>query len=138
MIDAGLTVGRGELVALAGEPGAGKTTLVRCVAGDAAPAAGEVLMAGRPVPTEPGAAARHGVAVVWQDLALCDNLDIASNVMLGSERRRQLLSGIRMRTDAAAPINPSIKRAARTMTMISRIMDSAPILRPCARTRSNR
>ncbi len=40
--------------------------------------------------------------MVWQDLALCDNLDIASNVMLGRERRRQLMSGLQMRTDAAA------------------------------------
>src|SRR6266481_6372697 len=44
--------------------------------------------------------ARHGVGVVWQDLALCDNLDIAANLMLGRERRRQLRSEVRMHTDA--------------------------------------
>ena len=101
LIDVGLTVGRGELVALAGEPGAGKTTLVRCVAGDAAPTSGQVLMADRPVPTEPGAAARHGVAVVWQDLALCDNLDVAGNVLLGQETSRMVFSPSRLHAAAA-------------------------------------
>ena len=77
----------GELVGLAGENGAGKTTLVRCISGDMAPAAGEILLAGRPVPADPAAVLRRGVAVVWQDLALCDNLDIAANILLGRERR---------------------------------------------------
>jgi signal transduction histidine kinase/ABC-type multidrug transport system ATPase subunit len=101
LIDVDLTVGRGELVALAGEPGAGKTTLVRCVAGDAAPATGQVLMAGRPVPTDPGAAARRGIAVVWQDLALCDNLDVAGNVLLGQETSRMVFSPSRLHSTAA-------------------------------------
>src|SRR5215470_16792241 len=68
-----LTLRPGELVALAGENGAGKTTLVRCISGDMAPAAGEILLTGRPVPADPAAVLRRGVAVVWQDLALCDN-----------------------------------------------------------------
>src|SRR5499427_4467588 len=91
----------GELVALAGENGAGKTTLVRCISGDMAPAAGEILLAGRPVPADPAAVLRRGVAVVWQDLALCDNLDIAANIMLGRERRWFLPSDTRQRVAAA-------------------------------------
>ncbi len=97
-----LTVRAGELVALAGENGAGKSTLIRCIAGDIAPTSGVIALDGRPVPPDPQGAKRQGISVVWQDLALCDNLDIASNVMLGREHRRQLFSAIRMRSDAAA------------------------------------
>ena len=91
-----LMVRPGELVALAGENGAGKTTLVRCIAGDVAPASGEIHLAGRRVHADPAAAAKHGIAVVWQDLALCDNLDIAANIMLGRESRRLLWSETRL------------------------------------------
>jgi signal transduction histidine kinase/ABC-type multidrug transport system ATPase subunit len=91
-----LTVRAGELVALAGENGAGKTTLVRCIAGDVAPASGEIHLAGKRVQTHPGAAARHGIAVVWQDLALCDNLDIAANIMLGRESKRLFWSDTKL------------------------------------------
>ncbi|HEY5987382.1 MAG TPA: ATP-binding cassette domain-containing protein, partial [Streptosporangiaceae bacterium] len=83
-----LSVKAGQLVALAGENGAGKTTLVRCLAGDIAPASGEMHLAGKRVSANPVAAARQGIGVVWQDLALCDNLDVASNVLLGQESRR--------------------------------------------------
>ncbi len=96
-----LTVLPGELVALAGENGAGKTTLVRCIAGDVAPASGEIHLAGRRVHAEPGAADKHGIAVVWQDLALCDNLDIAANVLLGRETRRLLWSETKLHQAAA-------------------------------------
>jgi len=95
-----LTVGEGEIVALAGENGAGKTTLVRCIGGDIEPSAGIVRLAGKVMPADPAALARHGIGVVWQDLALCDNLDIAANLMLGREHRRQLRSDVRMHTDA--------------------------------------
>jgi signal transduction histidine kinase/ABC-type multidrug transport system ATPase subunit len=97
-----LEIKAGEVVALAGENGAGKTTLVRCLAGDIAPSGGEILLGGRPLPADPVTAARNGVGVVWQDLSLCDNLDIASNLLLGRERRRHLLSEVRMHSDASA------------------------------------
>jgi signal transduction histidine kinase/ABC-type multidrug transport system ATPase subunit len=99
-----LEIRRGEVVALAGENGAGKTTLVRCLAGDIAPTSGDVLMAGRPLPADPLTAARRGVGVVWQEASLCDNLDIASNLLLGRERRRHLLSDIKMHADASAAL----------------------------------
>ena len=92
-----LTVQPGEVVALAGENGAGKTTLIRCISGDMATESGEVRLTGRPVPADPAAVQRRGVAVVWQDLALCDNLDIAANMMLGREGRRFMLSETRQR-----------------------------------------
>jgi signal transduction histidine kinase/ABC-type multidrug transport system ATPase subunit len=97
-----LVVRPGEVVALAGENGAGKTTLVRCIAGDVRPTSGEIALDGKPVSRDPLAVARQGVAVVWQDLALCDNLDIASNLLLGQESRRLLMSDIRFHEAAAA------------------------------------
>lgn len=99
--DVDLTVGAGELVALAGENGAGKTTLVRCIAGDIAPDGGQVLLSGRPLAADPAVAGRRGVAVVWQDLALCDNLDIAANLLLGQEGGRFLFSEARLHAKAA-------------------------------------
>jgi signal transduction histidine kinase/ABC-type multidrug transport system ATPase subunit len=97
-----LAIGPAEIVALAGENGAGKTTLVRCIAGDITPTSGEILLGGRPLPSGPLAVARRGVGVVWQDLSLCGNLDIASNLLLGRERRHQLMSDIRLHADASA------------------------------------
>src|ERR1700761_1748365 len=99
-----LTVRPGELIALAGENGAGKTTLVRCIAGDIAPSQGEIYISGRRVTPEPSAAARQGVAVVWQDLALCENLDIAANVLLGRESHRMMFSDSRFHRTAASQL----------------------------------
>jgi signal transduction histidine kinase/ABC-type branched-subunit amino acid transport system ATPase component len=99
--DVNLSVRTGELVALAGENGAGKTTLVRCIAGEVVPDSGEVFFAGRPMPADQAAAVRQGIAVVWQDLALCDNLDVAANIMLGQERPRLLMSDTRFHMAAA-------------------------------------
>jgi signal transduction histidine kinase/ABC-type multidrug transport system ATPase subunit len=96
-----LDVRPGEVLALAGENGAGKSTLVRCIAGDLPAAAGEILLDGERIRVGPKAVARRGVAVVWQDLALCDNLDVASNLLLGRERRRMLLSDAKFHSAAA-------------------------------------
>ncbi|MHB1534760.1 MAG: ATP-binding cassette domain-containing protein, partial [Acidimicrobiales bacterium] len=96
-----LEVRSGEVVALAGENGAGKSTLVRCIAGYKAPSRGEVFVAGRRLAANPAASARSGVAVVWQDLALCDNLDVAANLLLGRERRRLMLSDTRFHAAAS-------------------------------------
>ncbi len=85
--DVDFEVATGALVALAGENGAGKSTLVRCIAGDTIPDAGEVALDGVRVRSN-AAAASAGLAVVWQDAALCDNLDVASNLFLGRERGR--------------------------------------------------
>jgi signal transduction histidine kinase/ABC-type multidrug transport system ATPase subunit len=94
------SIREGEIVALAGENGAGKTTLVRCIGGDVTVSSGEIQVTGTPLPADPIAVARQGISVIWQDLALCDNLDIASNLMLGRERRLQLASDVRMHTEA--------------------------------------
>ena len=103
--DVDLDIRPGEVVALAGENGAGKSTLVRCIAGDITPTSGQIHLAGRLLPPDPATAARRGVAVVWQDLALCENLDVASNLLLGREGHRLLLSDTRFHAAAAAVLH---------------------------------
>ncbi|MGM7424493.1 ATP-binding cassette domain-containing protein [Cellulosimicrobium sp. CpK407] len=84
-----LEVHRHEVVALVGDNGAGKSTLAKIVAGVLTPDAGFIESDGVPVviPT-PAAAHALGIATVFQDLALCDNLDVVSNLYLGRELRR--------------------------------------------------
>jgi D-xylose transport system ATP-binding protein len=90
--DVDFTVRAGEVTALVGDNGAGKSTLVRCVAGLNPFDSGEVLFDGRPVSIHgPADASRLGVEVVYQDLALADNLDIVQNMFLGRERGRRWL-----------------------------------------------
>ena len=100
LADVDLEVGAGEIVALAGENGAGKSTLVRCIGGNLTASGGEILLDGDRLRPSARAAARRGVAVVWQDLALCDNLDVAANLMLGRERWLALLSDARFHARA--------------------------------------
>ncbi|MBE7699475.1 sugar ABC transporter ATP-binding protein [Oerskovia sp. Sa1BUA8] len=83
-----LEVHRGEVVALVGDNAAGKSTLAKVIAGVLTPDAGIIESDGVPV-TIPNPAAAHalGIATVFQDLALCDNLDVVSNLYLGRELR---------------------------------------------------
>lgn len=83
-----LTVDRGCVVGLVGDNGAGKSTLVSLIAGNCTPSEGELLLDGHRV-HQAGRAA--GVEVVYQDLALCDNLSAAANLFLGRELRRRVL-----------------------------------------------
>jgi ABC-type sugar transport system ATPase subunit len=79
----------GEVMALVGDNGAGKSTLIKCVAGTHAPDGGEVYFEGEHVHIHsPKDAARLGIEVVYQDLALCDNLDVVQNMYLGRESSR--------------------------------------------------
>jgi ABC-type sugar transport system ATPase subunit len=81
----------GEVTALAGDNGAGKSVLIKCIAGIHSPDAGEVLWDGRRVHIRtPREASELGIETVHQDLALCDNLDIVQNMFLGRERTRAL------------------------------------------------
>ncbi len=87
LADVDLDIPAGQVTALVGDNGAGKTTLVKCVAGIWEPSGGEMLWNGRPVHIRsPKDASALGIATVYQDLALCDNLDIVQNMMLGHER----------------------------------------------------
>jgi D-xylose transport system ATP-binding protein len=78
----------GEVMALVGDNGAGKSTLIKCVAGIYSIDDGQTLFEGKPVSIHgPKDAARLGIEVVYQDLALCDNLDVVQNMYLGRELR---------------------------------------------------
>ena len=90
----------GELVALVGENGAGKSTLVRCLSGALAPEAGEVRFEGRALGARIDGGQVPGIAVVWQNLALCDNLDAVANLFLGQEWGTPLLSDADMYAQA--------------------------------------
>jgi D-xylose transport system ATP-binding protein len=81
-----LDVYAGEVVALVGDNGAGKSTLVKTISGAIPPDEGDFFVDGRHVSIgTPHAAASLGIATVYQDLALCDNLDVISNLFLGAE-----------------------------------------------------
>ena len=85
--DVDFTVRAGEVTALVGDNGAGKSTLIKCVAGIYPMDSGQVRFRGRPVTIHsPKEAADLGIEVVYQDLALADNLDIVQNMFLGRER----------------------------------------------------
>jgi D-xylose transport system ATP-binding protein len=82
-------VRRGEVMALVGDNGAGKSTLIKSLVGIYPFDEGEVLYEGRPVTIHgPRDAAKLGIEVVYQDLALADNLDVVANMFLGRERVR--------------------------------------------------
>jgi len=88
LADVDFEVRDGEVMALVGDNGAGKSTLVKCVAGINTPDSGEILFDGKPVHiSSPKEAAGLGIEIVYQDLALCDNLDVVQNMYLGREER---------------------------------------------------
>ena len=81
----------GEVMALVGDNGAGKSTLIKCIAGIYSIDSGQVFFDGEPVTIHgPKDAAKLGIEVVYQDLALCDNLDVVQNMYLGREERDPL------------------------------------------------
>ncbi|MGH3025884.1 MAG: ATP-binding cassette domain-containing protein [Gaiellaceae bacterium] len=86
LTDVEFEVNPGEVMALVGDNGAGKSTLVKCIAGTHTPDHGHISFEGHEVHINgPKDAARLGIEVVYQDLALCDNLDVVQNMFLGRE-----------------------------------------------------
>ena len=83
-------VSTGEVVALVGDNGAGKSTLVKAIAGTHRIDGGQIVLDGEPVTiANPAEASNLGIETVYQDLSLCDNLDVTANLFLGRERRRR-------------------------------------------------
>jgi ABC-type sugar transport system ATPase subunit len=105
--DIDLDIVAGQVTALAGDNGAGKSVLIKCVAGIYTPDSGELLWEGKQVHIRtPREAASLGIETVHQDLALCDNLDIVQNMFLGREVLRRLsLDEEKMETAAADTLN---------------------------------
>jgi simple sugar transport system ATP-binding protein len=89
--DVSLEIAEGEVLGLMGDNGAGKSTLVKIVAGNFRPTHGQIEIDGHAVEFHrPLDAQKAGIEVVYQDLALCDNLSAASNVFLGREPVRRI------------------------------------------------
>ena len=89
LYDVDMDVFRGKVTALVGDNGAGKSTLIKAIAGIHPVDSGEVIFDGEPVTVHsPKQASALGIEVVYQDLALCDNLDVVHNMFLGRERTR--------------------------------------------------
>ncbi len=94
------TVGKGEVVCLLGDNGAGKSTLVKIISGAIQPDSGSMTLEGRPVQfRNPHDARAAGLETIYQDLALCSNLSVTHNMMLGRERTRNWLGFIPIRDD---------------------------------------
>ena len=90
--DVDLKIYPGQVTALVGDNGAGKSTLVKCVAGIYGIDTGDYLFEGKQVSvSSPRDAAALGIEIVYQDLALCDNLDIVQNMFLGREPKSGLV-----------------------------------------------
>ncbi len=92
----------GQFVALAGDNGAGKTTLLQCISGEISPTEGQIVFAKHDLLRGKHERPPSGLGVVWQNLALCDNLKIAENLLLGVEKRRFFLSPTRTVIEASA------------------------------------
>jgi ABC-type sugar transport system ATPase subunit len=100
----------GEVVALVGDNGAGKSTLARVLSGASQPDEGRLLIDGKPVRlASPREAVRLGIATIYQDLALADNLSVTENVFLGCE-------------DVARPLGLPILRRRRMRARVSALL----------------
>ena len=116
--DAGFTVGKGEVVCLLGDNGAGKSTLVKIISGAIRPDSGSMTLEGRPVRfRSPQDARAAGLETVYQDLALCSNLSITHNMMLGREETRRWLGFIPVRDDRKAAEQCRARLAALGVTL---------------------
>ncbi len=100
LTDIDLDVAAGQVVAIVGDNGAGKSTLVKVLSGVHAPdAGGSITFEGKEVRIPTPAAAHHlGIATVFQDLALCENLNVIDNLFLGQELRALRLDEVAMET----------------------------------------
>jgi len=106
LTDIELDVDAGEVVALVGDNGAGKSTLVKLLAGVHQPSAGTITFCGEQVTLpDPATALDLGIATVFQDLALCENLDVVANIFLGRELSPLCLDEVSMEVRAWTLLN---------------------------------
>jgi D-xylose transport system ATP-binding protein len=131
----------GEVVALVGDNGAGKSTLVKVISGVEVPDEGQIEREGQTLKiSNPHDAQAMGIATVYQDLALCENLGVVANLFLGAERRRwsllrhvameraarELLSSLDVRIqDIHAPVS-ALSGGQRQSVAIARALVGAP------------
>ncbi|UVO39575.1 ATP-binding cassette domain-containing protein [Bradyrhizobium arachidis] len=106
LADVDLDVHAGEVVALVGDNGAGKSTLVKILAGVHQPTSGTIAFDGEHVVlSDPATALGLGIATVFQDLALCENLDVVANIFLGRELNPVRLDEVSMEIRAWTLLN---------------------------------
>ena len=138
--DLDLALMPGEIVGLMGDNGAGKSTTVKLIAGNFQPTSGEILLGGTPTRFADSLDARdRGIEVVYQDLALCDNLTAADNVFLG----REILRGFgpfrrldyRAMADRAAALFAELKSETRPRDLVSMMSGGQRQAVAIARTR---
>lgn len=124
--DVNLTLRRGEVTGLVGDNGAGKSTLMKIIAGVLAPDGGRLLLNGAPLSfRNPSDAVYAGIQTVFQDLALCENLDVAANLFLGYEetlprwkflpRMMRPLAALEMESQARAALDTLNVRTLRSV-----------------------
>lgn len=117
-----LELQRGEVLAVVGENGAGKSTLMKILAGVLRADSGEVLIDGKRVRIHsPRDAQVHGIALIHQELNLCDNLDVTANIMLGREPARW---GLINKRSAREPVDRLLRRVGLSVspnTIVSRL-----------------
>ncbi len=117
------SVDAGEVMALVGDNGAGKSTLIKCIAGIHPIDEGEIRFEGEPVTVRgPKDAARLGIEIVYQDLALADNLDVVQNMFLGRERKNGfVLDEVSMEQAARDTLS---KLSVRTLRSVRQLVSS--------------
>ena len=140
--DVSFTAHGGEVLALVGENGAGKSTVVRCVARAVLPDSGSVVVDGVDAGRVPRDAIQRGVSVVWQDLALCENLDITANLFLGREiagggtlRIAEMHSQARALFASLNVVTPDLERSIRRLSGGQRQLVAIARAMPSVRTR---
>ena len=115
---ADLEVRAGEVVAIVGDNGAGKSTLIKVISGVVRAQEGSLSLGDEPVTfNSPSDARKAGIETVFQDLALCQNLGVAHNLVLGDEPRRRLLGLVPVRDDRAAIERAGARLAALGVTI---------------------
>jgi simple sugar transport system ATP-binding protein len=140
LTDVSLALHAGEVVGLMGDNGAGKSTLVKIIAGNYPPSSGTIQMLGRKVAFHKPADARaEGIEIVYQDLALCNNLTSAANVYLGRELERGVrpLRVLNYRTmfQRAAELFAELKSETRPRDLVRRMSGGQRQAVAIARTR---
>jgi D-xylose transport system ATP-binding protein len=121
--DVHMKVYPGQVTALVGDNGAGKSTLIKCIAGIHAIDSGEIIFEGNPVTISgPREAAALGIEIVYQDLALADNLDVVQNMFLGRERKNGIvLDEVSMEEAARDTLS---KLSVRTLKSVRQLVSS--------------
>jgi ribose transport system ATP-binding protein len=122
LTDVNLELAGGEVLAVVGENGAGKSTLMKILAGVLRQDSGNVYLDGKPVRVlSPRDAQQHGIALIHQELNLCDNLDVAANIMLG---REPAPFGLLSRRAVRQPVEELLRRVGLTIpanTIVSQL-----------------